>query len=179
MRLCTSAGQMIGALASATVLPTNIQGWFPLAMSKLLNVWSPCIPRNFQESFPAPQFESIFSAQLHQFFSTLIQHQFFSINQSLWSNTHIPTRLLEKPKLWFICSSVGQIMSLFFKTLSRLVIAFLPRSKCLLVSWLQSPSTVILELPQNKLCHCFHCFPIYFPWSDGTRCHDLFLIAEF
>ena len=34
--------------------------------------------------------------------------------------------------------------------------------------------------PQNKVCHCFNCFPIYFPWSDGTRCHDLhFLNAEF
>ena len=27
--------------------------------------------------------------------------------------------------------------------------------------------------PQNKVCHCFHCFPIYLPWSDGTVCHDL------
>ena len=32
-----------------------------------------------------------------------------------------------------------------------------------------------LEPPQNKVCHCFHCFPIYFPLSDGTRCHDLSL----
>ena len=56
--------------------------------------------------------------------------------------------------------------------LSRLVITFLPRSKRLLISWLQSPSAVILE-PKNKVSHCFHCFPIYLPWSDGTRCHDL------
>jgi len=54
--------------------------------------------------------------------------------------------------------------------LSRLVIAFLPRSKCPLTSWLQSPSAMILE---NKVTYCFHCFPIYVPWSDGTRCHDL------
>ena len=34
--------------------------------------------------------------------------------------------------------------------------------------------------PQNKVWHCFHCFPIYFPWSDGTRCHDLsFLNLDF
>ena len=46
---------------------------------------------------------------------------------------------------------------------ARLVITFLPRSKHLLILWLQSPSTVILEPPQNKVCHCFHCFPIYFP----------------
>ena len=58
---------------------------------------------------------------------------------------------------------VGKVMSLLFNMLSRLVIAFLPRSKCLLISWLQSPSTVILEFPQNKICHGFHCFPIYLP----------------
>ena len=56
--------------------------------------------------------------------------------------------------------------------LSRLVIAFLSRSKCLLISWLQSLSAVILKAP-NKVCHCFHCFPIYLPWSGGTRCYDL------
>ena len=57
----------------------------------------------------------------------------------------------------------GKVMSLLFNMLSRLVIAFLPRSKCLLISCLQSPSAVILEPPQNKVSHCFHCFPIYFP----------------
>ena len=58
---------------------------------------------------------------------------------------------------------VGKIMSLLFNMLSRLVITSFPRSKCLLTSWLQSPSAVILESPQNKFCHCFHCFPIYLP----------------
>ena len=74
---------------------------------------------------------------------------------------------------------VGKVMSLLFNMLSRLVITFLPRRKHLLISCLQSPSAVILEPPQNKVWHCFHCFPIYFPWSDGTRCHDLrFLNVE-
>ena len=58
---------------------------------------------------------------------------------------------------------VGKVMSLLFNMLSRLVITFLPRSKRLLISWLQSPSAVILEPPKNKVCHCFHCFPIYLP----------------
>ena len=58
---------------------------------------------------------------------------------------------------------VGKVMSLLFNMLSRLVITFLPRSKCLLISWLQSPSAVILEPPKNKVSHCFHCFPIYLP----------------
>ena len=73
---------------------------------------------------------------------------------------------------------VGKEISLLFNILSRLVVTFLPRSKHLWISWLQSPSAMILE--PNKVCHCFHCFPIYFPWSDGTACHDLgFLNVEF
>ena len=71
---------------------------------------------------------------------------------------------------------VGKVMSLLFNMLSRLVIAFLPRSKQLLISWLQSPSGA----QEDKVCHCFHCFPIYPPWSDETGCHDLhFLNVEF
>ena len=74
---------------------------------------------------------------------------------------------------------VGKVTSLLFNMLSRFVIAFLPRSKPLLISWLQLPSAVILELPKIKVWHCFHCFPIYFPCSDGTRCYDLrFLNVE-
>ena len=57
---------------------------------------------------------------------------------------------------------VGKAMSLLFNMLSRLVIAFLPRSKHLLISWLQSPSSVILE-PPKIVSHCFHSFPIYLP----------------
>ena len=67
---------------------------------------------------------------------------------------------------------VSKVMSLLFNKLSRFVITFLPRSKHLLISWLQSPSTVILE-PKKIVCYHFHCFPIYLPWSDGTRCPDL------
>ena len=74
---------------------------------------------------------------------------------------------------------VDKVMSLLFNMLSRLVIAFLPRSKPLLISWQQSPSAVILE-PKKIVCHCFHCLPICLPWSDGTACHDLhFLNVEF
>ena len=64
-------------------------------------------------------------------------------------------------------------MSLFFNVLSGLVIAFLPGSKRLLISWLRSPFTVILETNKIKSYHCFHCFPIYLPWSDVIRGHDL------
>ena len=60
---------------------------------------------------------------------------------------------------------VGKLF-LLFNMLSRFVITFLPRNKGLLISWLQSPSTVTLEPPphkKNEVCYCFHCFPIYLP----------------
>ena len=71
---------------------------------------------------------------------------------------------------------VGKVMSLLLNMLSTLVITFSPGSKRLLISWLQSASAVILEPPKIKSATVF---PIYFPWSDGTRCHDLsFLKVE-
>ena len=77
-------------------------------------------------------------------------------------------------------TSVGKVMSLLFNMLSRLVISFLSSSKHLSISWLQSPTAVILEPPPNKVCNCFHCFPIYLPCCDGTRSHDLsFMNVEF
>ena len=75
---------------------------------------------------------------------------------------------------------VGKVISLLFNVLSRLAITFLPRTKHLLISWLQFTICSDFGAPQNKVWHCFHCFPIYFPWSDGTRFHDLsFLNVEF
>ena len=60
---------------------------------------------------------------------------------------------------------VGKVRSQLFNMLSRLIITFLSRSKRLLISWLQSPSAVILEPPKNKVSHCFHCFP--------SICHEV------
>ena len=67
----------------------------------------------------------------------------------------------------------GKVMSLPFNMLSRLVIAFLPRNKCLLISWLQSPSTVILEPPKIKSVTVSSISP--------SICHDdlNFLNVEF
>ena len=76
-QLFTSGGQSIGISASASVLPMNIQDWFPLGLTG----WSPCSP-------------SVFSN------STVQKHQFFSAQLSLQSNSHIHTWLLEKPELW-------------------------------------------------------------------------------
>ena len=57
---------------------------------------------------------------------------------------------------------VDKVMSLLFNMLSRSVTTFLPSSKRLLISWLQSPTAVILE-SKKIVFYCFHCFPIYFP----------------
>ena len=86
-------------------------------------------------------------------------------------NPHMTTG--KKKKALTRWAFVGKVMSLLFNMLSRLVIAFLSRSKRLWISWLQSPFAVIFWSLPNKVCHCFHCFPIYLPWSDGPRCHDL------
>ena len=94
--------------------------------------------------------------------STAIRkHQFFNTQLSLWSNSHICTWLLEKPNIALsIWIFVGKVVSLLFNALSSFVIAFPPRSKRLLISWLQSPSVVILEPKKRKsvtvstLCMC-------------------------
>ena len=99
--------------------------------------------------------------QYHSSKSSILQHStFFSVQLSHLYMTTGNTIALTRQIF------VSKVMSLLFNMLSRLVIAFLPRSKRLLISWLQSPSAVILEAappPQNKVSHCFHCFPIYLP----------------
>ena len=76
---------------------------------------------------------------------------------------------------------VGKIMSLLFNMLSRLVITLLPRSTCLLISWLQSPSAVVLERQKIKSATVSTVSPsIFHLWSDETRCHDpSFLNVDF
>ena len=102
--------------------------------------------------------------QHHSSKASILQHSAFFIVQHshLYKTNGIIIALSRQ-------TSVDKIMSLLFNMLSRLVITFVPRSKRLLISWLQSQSGVILE-PRNKVSHCF---PIYFSWNDGTRCHDL------
>ena len=77
---------------------------------------------------------------------------------------------------------VGKVMSLLFNMLSRLIIAFLPRCKCLLISWLQSPSAVILEPKKTKSVTVSIVSPFVccLPLSDGAGCHELsFMNVEF
>ena len=134
-----SDGQSNGASPSASVLPMNSQGWFSLRLTGLIFFQSKGLARVFSST-------------------TIRQHQFLAPLLSLWSNSHISTWLLEKPKLllyeplsvkWCLC---------FFNTLSRFVIAFLPRNKCLNF---MTAVTVHTEFrsQENKICHCFHFSP--------------------
>ena len=154
-----SGGQIIGVSASASVLPMNIQDWFPLGSSGWISLKSKGLSRVQHDSSKA----SILWCSA--FFIVQLSHPYMTTGKTI---------ALTK---W---TFVGKVMCLLFNMLSRLFIAFLPRNKHLLISWLQSPSAVILEPPKNKVSHCFHCFPICLPWSDGTGCHDLsFLNVEF
>ena len=81
-----------------------------------------------------------------------------------------------------ISTFASKVISLLINMLSKFVIAFLPRSKCLLISRLHSPTAVVFGAQGQKYCHCFHFFPFYLPWSNGTRCHGLnffFLMLSF
>ena len=110
--------------------------------------------------------------QHHSSKATILRHSaFYTIQLSHpYMTTGITIALTRR-------TFVGKIISLLLNMLSRLVITFLPRSKRLLISWMQSPSAVILE-PKKIVSHCI-CFLICLPWRDGTRCHDLsFLPVE-
>ena len=124
--LFTSGGQSIGASASTSVLPMNIQDWFPLGLTYLISLLSKGLSRVFSST-------------------TAQKYQVFSIQPPLWSNPHICTWLLEKPKTDH-ADLVSKVLSLLFNTLSRFVIAFLPRIKNLLINgcshcrqWFWSP----------------------------------------
>ena len=95
---------------------------------------SPCSSRDSQESSPTPQFKSISSLVL-SFFIVQLSHPYMTTGKTI-----ALTR-------W---TFVGKVMSLLFNMLFKLVIAFLPRNKCLFISWLQSPSAVILKPPKIK-----------------------------
>ena len=112
--------------------------------------------------------------QHHSSKASVLQHSAFFMVQL--SHTHMTTGKSIALTKW---TFVTKVMSLLFNMLFRLVIAFLPRS----MSFSFMPAVTICSdfgSQENKVCHCFHCFPIYLPWSHGTRCHDLsFLNVEF
>ena len=137
----------------------NIQGWFPLELIGLISL---------KPKGPSRVFSS----------ATVWKHQFFSTPLVLMvqlSHLYMTTGKTIALTIWIF---VSKVTSLLFSMLSRFIIAFLPRSKCRSISWLLSPSAMTLE-PKKIVCHCFHCFPIYLPWSGATGCHLCFLNVEF
>ena len=127
--LFTSDDQNTGLSAWASVLPVSIQGWFPLRLTGLISLLS----SDSEQS------------QHHSSKASILQHSvFITVQCSQQPMTSGKTIALT------IKTFVGKAMSLLFNTLPRFVIAFLPRSNCLLISWLQSPSTMILEPKKMK-----------------------------
>ena len=149
------SGQRIGISASTSVLPVNTQDWFPLGFD-LLAVQG--------------AFKSLL--QHHNSKALHLQHSAFCKVQS--SHTCVTNG---KTIVLTIQTFVGKVMSLHFNMLSRFVTAFLPRSKCLLISWLQSPSVGILESKKIK----FFTVSIYSPlfatkWWDWIPWSKLYTL---
>ena len=140
-------GQSIGLSALGSDIPINIQDWFPLGWTGWISLQSKGLSSLFQH---------------HSSKASILRRSVFFIVQL--SGPYMTTGKTIALTRW---TFVGKVMSLLFNMLSRLVITFLPRSKLLLISWLQSQSAMILEPPPNKVCPCFHCFSIYLP-----RCVD-------
>jgi len=126
-QLFTSGGQSTGVSASASVLPMNIQEWFPLGWTCWISLQSKGLSRVFSNI--TVQKYQFFSAQLSYVRVVQLSHPYMTTGKTIASTRRI---------------FVDKVMSLLFNMLSRLVITFLPRSKLPLISWLQSPSTVIL-----------------------------------
>ena len=112
-QLFTSAGPGIGASASASILPMNIQGWVLLGLTGLISLKSTGLSRIFSRT-------------------TIWKPHFFGTQPSLWSNFHICIWLLKKSIALTIRAFVGNVMSLLCNMMSRFVIAFLPRNKSFL-----------------------------------------------
>ena len=122
----TSVGQSIRGSASASVLPVNIQNWFPLGWTGWISLQSRGLSRVFSNTTVQ---------KCSAFFMVQLSHPYMTTGK--------PIALIRQ-------TFVSKVMSLLFNMLSRLVIAFLPRSKHLLISWLQSPSAVILQPKKIK-----------------------------
>ena len=123
-------GQSIGVSASASILPMNTQDWSPLGWTGWISLQSKGLKSLLQHRSSKA---SIF--QHSAFFTVQLSHPYMTTGKTIALTRQ---------------TFVGKVMSLLFNMLSRLVIAFLPRSKRLFISWLQSPSAVILEPQQMK-----------------------------
>ena len=156
-----SGGQSIGTSASASVLPMNIQDWFPLGLTGLISLQT----KGTLKSLLQHQNSKASVLQCSAFLMVQLSHLDMATGKTIALT------------IW---TFVGKVTSLLFNLLSRFVIAFVPRSTRLLISWLQSPSAVILEPKKIKSVTVSAFSPSVLLWSDGTRCHDLsYLKVEF
>ena len=110
--------------------------------------------------------------QHHSSKASIFQHSIFFTVQLL--QLYVTTG---KTIALTIRTFVSRVMSLLFNTLSRFVTPFLPRSKCLLMSWLTVTTCSDFRAQEEEICHYFHLFPLYLPGSNGARCHDFHLIV--
>ena len=126
-----SGGQNIGVSALASVLPMNTQDWSPLEWTGWIFLQSKGLTSTFSNT--TVQKASIL--QCSAFFTVQLSHLYITTGKTI---------------AWTRQTFVGKVISLLLNRLSKLVITFLPRSKCLLISLLQSPSAVILKPPKIK-----------------------------
>ena len=126
-QLSASGGQNIGVSALASFLPKNIQDWSPLEWTDWISLKG---VQGTLKSLLQHHSSKASTLQCSAFFTVQLSHPYMT------------TRKIIALTKW---TFVGKVMSLLLNMLSRLVITFLPRSKRLLISWLQSPSAVILE----------------------------------
>ena len=149
-QLFPSGGQSTGVSASASVLPMNTQDWSPLGWTGWVSLQSKGLSNIFSNT--TVQKPSIFRHSA--FFTVQLSHPYMTTRKTVALTGQ---------------TFVGKVMSLLFNMLSRLVITFLPRSKCLLMSWLQSPSAMILEPKKINLTLFPHLFAMKWwdqrPWS--------------
>ena len=140
-QLYASGGQNIGASASVSVLPMNIQGWFSLELTSLISLLSNRLSRVFFSTTVWKHLQHL------AFFMVRLSHLYMATGKTTALTIHI---------------FVGKMMALLFNTLSRFVVAFLPRSKCLLILWLQSPKSTVILKPKKIKSVTVSIFPHLF-----------------
>ena len=161
-QLFTLGGQSIGDSASSSVLPKSIWGWFPLRLTCLISL----VPKGLSKVF---------------YTSTVWKHQFFSTLSSLLSIQLLHVYMTTGKSISLDYTDLCHQRDVFaFNTLSRFVTTFLPRSNRLLISWLQSPSTVIWEARKRKSVTASTFSPSSCHVNDRIRYHDItFLVLSF
>ena len=139
----TSGGQSVRASASASVLPKNVQSWFPLGWMGLIPLLAKGLSSLFQHH------SSKASIQYSAFFLIQLSHSYLTTGKAIALT---------------ILIYIDKVINLLFNMLSRFVIAFLPRSSQLSFKFMAAVTICRDSRAQEgKLCHCFHFFPFYLP----------------